>query len=81
MTDNLIKFAKFILQNNSFKCNGEVKQRTSATALVTKFAPPYGCTFMDQVKSAFVKIHEHQALAWFRYIADIFSSGTIANRN
>ena len=71
-TDNLIKLAKFVLQNNYFEFNREVKQQISGTAIGTKFAPPYACIFMDQVESEFLKTQQHQPLVWFRYIDDIF---------
>ena len=54
-TDNLIKLAKFVLQNNYFKSNGEEKQQILGTAVGTKFAPPYVCIFIDQVESEFLK--------------------------
>ena len=40
--DNLIKLAKFALQNNYFEFNGEVKRQISGTAIGAKFVPPYG---------------------------------------
>ena len=72
-TDDLIKLAKFLLQNNYFEFNGKVKQQVSGTAIKTKFAPPYACIFMDQVESEFLKTQQHQPLVWFRYTDDIFS--------
>ena len=71
-TDDLIKLAKFVLQNNQFEFNGEVKQQISGTAIRTKFAPLYVCIFMDQVESEFSKIQQHEPLVWLRYIDDIF---------
>ena len=59
-TDDLIKLAKFVLQNNYFEFNREVKQQISGTAIGTKFAPPYACIFMDQVESEFLKTQHHQ---------------------
>ena len=71
-TSDLVKMAKFVLQNNYFEFNGETKQQISGTAIGTKFAPPYACIFMDQVESEFLKTQTHQPLVWFRYIDDIF---------
>ena len=48
------------------------KIQISGTAIGTMFAPPYACTFMDQVVSEFLKTQIHQLLAWFRYVDDIF---------
>ena len=61
-TSYLVKMAKFVLENNYFEFNGETKEQTSATALGTKFAPPYASIFMDQVESEFVKKKIHQLL-------------------
>ena len=72
-TSDLVKMAKFVLQNNYFEFNGETKQQISGTAIGTKFAPPYACILMDQVESEFLKTQTHQPLVWFRYIDDIFS--------
>ena len=38
-TEDLIKMARFVLQNNYFEFNGIVKQQISGTAIGTKFAP------------------------------------------
>ena len=72
-TSDLVKMAKFVLQNNYFEFIGETKQQISGTAIGTKFAPPYACILMDQVESEFLKTQTHQPLVWFRYIDDIFS--------
>ena len=70
-TSDLVKMAKFVLQNNYFEFNGETKQQISGTAIGTKFAPPYACIFMDQVESKFLKTQTHQPLVRFRYKDDI----------
>ena len=36
----------------------------------------YGCIFIDQVESEFLKTQNHQPLVWFRYIDDIISIWT-----
>ena len=71
-TSDLVKMAKFVLQNNYFEFNGETKQQISGTAIGAKVAPPYACKFMDQVESEFLKTEIHQLLVWFRYIDDTF---------
>ena len=50
---------KFVLQNNYFELNGEIKQQICETALVNKFAPPYARTLMDQVELEFLKTQNH----------------------
>ena len=54
-TDDLTKMAEFVLKNNYFEFNGNVKKQTLGTAIGTKFAPPYACIFMDQVETDFLK--------------------------
>ena len=50
--------ANFVLKNNFFQFNGEVKRQKCGTAIGTKFAPPYACIFMDEVES-FVKVRNY----------------------
>ena len=42
-----------------FEFNGEGKRQKSGTAFGTKFAPPYGCIFMDKVEMEFFFIWTH----------------------
>ena len=52
--DNLVELANFVLENNYFELNGEVKQQISRNTIGTTFpAPPHVCIFVDQVKSDF----------------------------
>ena len=64
--------ADFVLKNNFFEFNGEVKRQKCGTAIGTKFAPPYACIFMDEVETEFLKSQELQPFLWLRYIDDIF---------
>ena len=59
-TDDLVRMAEFVLQNNS------------GTAIGTKSAPTYACIFMDQVEIQFLKTQPCKSLVWLRYIDDIF---------
>ena len=52
--EDLLKMAKFVLKNNFFKFNSKTKQQISRTTIITKFAPPYACTFMDKVETEFL---------------------------
>ena len=61
-TSYLVKMAKFVLQNNYFEFNGEIKH----------LALPYAGILMDQVESEFLKTQTHQPFVWFRYIDYIF---------
>ena len=48
-TEDIVRMAEFVLKNNFFKFNGEVKRQKPGTAIGTKFAPPYACIFMYEV--------------------------------
>ena len=71
-TEDLIKMARFVLQNNYFEFNGIVKQQISGTASGAKFAPTYACIFMDKLENDFLNTQEYLPLVWYRYIDDIF---------
>ena len=64
--------AEFVLKNNFFEFNGEVKRQKSGAAIRTKFAPPCACIFMDEVETEFLKSWELQPFLWLHYIDDIF---------
>ena len=64
--------AEFVLKNNIFEFNGNVKQQVAGTAIGTKFAPPYACIYMDEVETEIVKKQELNPLVWFRCMIDIF---------
>ena len=72
MINDLVKLAEFVLKNNIFKFNNEIKQQISGTAIGTKFAPPYACIYMDKTETDFLKTQELQPFVWLRYIDDIF---------
>ena len=64
--------AEFVLKNNYFEFNSEIKHQISGTAIGTKFAPPYACIFMDRVETEFLSKESLQPWVWLRYIDDIF---------
>ena len=70
-TEDLIKMARFILQNNYFELNGIVKQQISGTAIGTKFAPTYAGIFMDKLETDFLNTQKYLPLVRYRYIDDI----------
>ena len=71
-TNDLIKMTEFVLKNNYFEFNGQVKQQISGTAIGIKFTPAYACIFMNDVESKFLETQSLQPLIWFRYIDDVF---------
>ena len=48
-TEDIVQMAEFVLENNFFEFNGEVKRQISGTAICTKFALLYSFIFMDEV--------------------------------
>ena len=46
-TKDLVKMAEFVLKNNNFEFNSNVKHEISETATGTKFAPPYACLYQS----------------------------------
>ena len=71
-TEYILHIAEFVLKNNFFEFNGEVKRQKSGTAIGTKFSPPYACIFMDEVETEFLKSQVSQPFLWLRYIDEIF---------
>ena len=71
-TEELIKMARFVLLNNYFEFHEIVKQQITRTATGTKFAPAYGCIFMDKLETDFLNMQKYLPLVWYRYIDDIF---------
>ena len=71
-TEDLVKMAEFVLKNNYFEFDSNVKHQISGTAIGTKFAPPYACIYMDYMKNQFLKNEQIQPWIWFRYVDDIF---------
>ena len=63
--------AKFVLKNNYFEFNSNVKHQISG-AISMKFAPPYACIYVDYMKNQFLKNEQIQSWIWFRYIDEIF---------
>ena len=72
--------AEFLLKNNYFEFNSNVKHQISGTAIATKFAPPYVCIYMDYIENQFLKNEQIQPWVWFRYIDDIFLIWTASEK-
>ena len=63
---------EFVLKNNYFEFNGQVKHQMSGTAIGIKVLLTYACIFMDEIETKFLQTQEFQPLVWFRYIDDVF---------
>ena len=66
-TEKFIKMADFVLKNNFFEFNREVKKQKSRTAIGTKFASPYAYIFMDAVETEFFMSQYLQRFLWLLY--------------
>ena len=71
-TSDILKMLEFVLKDNYFEFNGNVKQQLSGTAIGTKCAPPYAGIFMDKVETGFLESQKLKPMVWFQYIHDIF---------
>ena len=71
MTNDLLKIAAFVLKNNYFEFNREVKHQISGTAIGTKFAPTNASIFMDKIETKFFDTQDFKPLIWFRHIHDV----------
>ena len=64
--------ADFVLKNNFFEFNDQIKQQISGTAIGTKCAPTYVCIFIDKLETEFLETQRDKSFWWVRYIDDIF---------
>ena len=64
--------AEFVLKNNFFEFNNQIKQQISGTAIGAKCAPTYARIFMDKMEGEFLKTQRDKPFWWVRYIDDIF---------
>ena len=71
-TEDIVQMAEFVLENNFFEFNGEVKKQRSGTAIGTKFAPAYAGIFMGEVETEFFKSEELQPFLCRCYIGNMF---------
>ena len=72
--------AQFLLKNNFFEFDNDIFRQISGTAISTKFALPYGYIFMDQIKTEILRTQNHQLMAWFTYIDNMFLFGLMGKK-
>ena len=71
-TEELVQMAEFVLKNNFFEFNGQIKQQISGTAIGTKCAPTYACIYMHKMEGELLEKQKYKPFTWLRYIDDIF---------
>ena len=54
-TEDLVKLKEFVIINNYSVFARSVYQHVSATAIGTKFVPPYASIFMDRLQASFLE--------------------------
>ena len=74
-TEELVQMTEFVLKNNFFEFNGQIKQHISGTATGTKCAPTYACIYTDKMDGEFLEKLKYKSFTWLRYI-DIFFTWT-----
>ena len=71
--------AELVLKNNYFEFNEKVCKQILGTAIGTKFAPPYACIFMDEMKTSFLKTQQLQPFIWLKIYLTYFLYGHMVN--
>ena len=61
-TEDLVKMAEFVLNNNIFEFNSKAYRQKSGTAIGIKFTPPYACIYMGEVEQKFLKTQSKKPL-------------------
>ena len=67
-TEDIGKMADFVLKKNLFEFNCKFYKQISGTAIGTKFAPLYGCIFMDHIETKLLKVQDIKPWFWKRFI-------------
>ena len=75
-----VKTTLFVMKNNLFEFNGQIKQQISGTAIGIKCAQTYACIYMDKIEGEFLEKQEHKPFTWLQYI-NIFLFGLMVRIN
>ena len=54
-SNDIIKLAEFVLSNNFFEFQRQVRQQISGTVINTKFAPPSAYIYMNKTETDFLR--------------------------
>ena len=65
-TEDLLQMAEFVLKNNFFEFNNQIKQQISGTAIGTKCTPTYACIFMHNMETEFLEAQTDKPFWWVR---------------
>ena len=79
-TEDLQQMAEFVLKNNFFQFNNQIKQQISGTAIGTKYAPTYPCISMDKLETEFLETHTEKLFWWVEHIDGIFFIRTLGQK-
>lgn len=72
--ENLLLKLTFVLKNNHFEFNGQVKQQSSWIAIGCIFMEnkPYVCILTENIETGFLMTQKYQPLVWHQHIDVIF---------
>ena len=68
----LIKLLKLVLTKNYFIFNGNFYLQVGGTAMGTRLAPSYACTFLGDLEDRLIEAYPLKPDTWLRYIDDIY---------
>ena len=70
---DIVKLAKFVLENNVFEFNSKIFLQISGTAIGTRMAPTYAIIYMHILETKFLNTSPLRPLVWWRFIDDAFA--------
>ena len=70
--NSLLDLLRMVLKKNNFQFNGTHYLQIGGTAMGTRLAPSYACTFMSILEDEMLGLHEFRPKVWLRYIDDVF---------
>ena len=72
LADDLIKSARFVLENNYFEFERKIYRQKLGTAIGTKLAPGFANILTDDWEKNFLSSCRFCPWVWFRFLDDIF---------
>ena len=73
--------AEFVLKNNFFEFNSQIKQQLSGTAIGTKCAQTCACIFMDKMETEFLETQRGKPFGGLDILTIFSSFGHMVKKN
>ena len=80
-TEDLAEMAEFVLKNNFFEFNSQIKQQLSGTAIGTKCAQTCACIFMDKMETEFLETQRGKPFGGLDILTIFSSFGHMVKKN